>query len=43
LQFMALARYGVDMTWDVRAWGYVLFLISILGANLYGIWAGQKP
>jgi hypothetical protein len=42
LQFLALARYGVDATWDVRAWGYVLFLLAILGANIYGVWAAQN-
>jgi len=42
LQFVALLRYGSNMTWDVRAWGYVLFLLAILGANVYGAWAGQK-
>jgi hypothetical protein len=42
LQFVGLARYAANVTWDARAWGFVLFLLTILAANAYAVSAAQK-
>lgn len=42
LQFVVLARYPTNVTWDARAWGYVIFVLSLLGTSVYGLWAAQQ-
>ncbi len=37
LQFIALARYGTNITWDIRAWGYIIFLLAIFVTHGYGV------
>ena len=42
LQFISIARYSDLVTWDVRGFGLVIFLLFILMTNSYAWYANRK-